>query len=320
MGIIDQSEWPDAITVDGTRYEVISRSAPGQPLRARIAVIKASMAAMVLEAHEAAESGALNQDQDPYSARAVQQWIASGTTNEIDAWNAVFLAAPLTFAGIPRFSISQARLEPPQVWRSQVVFSNQKPREEDTNEWEFDVGHQLTHIDTGVSFTGYTAAGAGQPDLPDLNGFINVRDDGTVDGLQHPVGTLNFRLNRTWKLSSLGSFTAYAKTVRGIVGRANAGTFQGFDPGEVRFLGMHGRERNRQVIDLSYHFEVGENQTGIVVDGITFDSDAWEYHWIRVEKVADDTPGAEVLQPKARAVYNHVLATPADFSLLGIGV
>lgn len=199
-------------------------------------------------------------------------------------------------------------------WRVTVRYGESEPIETGDSSYGFEVGGATEHI-TQSKQTVNSYAPAGET-APDQKGAIGVTDRGEVEGVD--IVSPTFQFSETHYLADSTVDTAYKKTLSGIVGKVNTGTFKGHAAGEVLCLPIVGSKRGNDQWEITFRFAVSENKTGLTVGDITgITKSGWHYLWVLYEDDEDGAADSLVKVPKA--AYVEKVYDTADFSGLGIG-
>ena len=149
---------------------------------------------------------------------------------------------------------------------------------------------------------------------PNFGALINVSDD-SVDGVDIPVATYDFTITKVVP----GSEVAAIKTaIFACTGKKNDDDWNGFEAGEVLFLGAEGSSRANGDYEIVFKFSALENAEDLVVDGtIPVDEKlGWDYLWVRYELTKDPVTGE--LVKRARAAYVVPVFLDGDFDTLDL--
>jgi len=154
---------------------------------------------------------------------------------------------------------------------------------------------------------------------PDNNGFINVKSDGTVEGVEVPIPSFGFSLT---KFIPLSAFTAaYQNAVGGCVKRTNASVFWGHAAGTVLLDQVTGSGRGQTKVEITFRFQVSPDAFGLKVgkgpNAITgINKPGWHYLSVTYEEGVD--ANGKHLVPKPIGVEVGPVFYTADFSVLGL--
>lgn len=246
----------------------------------------------------------------PQQSTATLVYLVKDCFDELDARTAIEANSPSTWDGKARVSIELQRV----AKTKHLAKVNYDDQEED-----LDTGEWRISFDTAGGTVKQTLAYAERKypsTAPDQRGAVNVQD-GKVQGLDVPIGTLKFTIH--YRMPKATITLAYVRTLAFLVGRTNAASFYGFDALEVMFLGAQGQQGSRTDPVIDYSFLAGEHLTNFQVGGITVAlKRAHEHLWASFEDTVEggDEPA---LIPTPRAIYIDEVARSANFSLLGIG-
>lgn len=228
------------------------------------------------------------------------------------------IPATISISGVPdliRATTSWEQLTP-DTWRFVVSYGHPDNRREDV-----DTGSYLFAFDTTggrqrITQTLSRKQAKARPGeaVINTNGLIGW-DGERANGVEIVVPALQFEVT---KRQPRGVIThAYVRTLRGLTGKKNSGTFLSYAAGEVAFLGARGRQSTEGDPEVTYFFVVEENQTGLTIDDITgINKDGQDYLWVYYEPHEDFV--ADVLTAKPHSVFVDEVRKAADFSALSI--
>jgi hypothetical protein len=245
----------------------------------------------------------------------------TGSDDDIELRNALLANAPISYDAMPRTDWGFDEQAGPGIWFAWVQYSinpgtvnKREPGEEslqfDTTGGTMTVTQAIRHV---ASYTLYSRA-------TDHNGAINVKKDGTVNGVE--IGMGNFRWTET-RIVPAAQFTAeYRRAVGGIAWHVNAGSFRGHIPGEVLFKGMTATQRitaeGPQDVECQFSFEYQPSKYNFRIGLITVpEKIGWQYLWVEYEESWDALAGRKTSKP-SQVNIDEVYWT-ADFAVLGIG-
>ena len=182
-------------------------------------------------------------------------------------------------------------------------------------ELEFDVSYEMQRVTTALS---QTTIG---PAAPDFGLAVNVNKDREVEGVDIPTPTETFSETHYFNPSEITS--TYLRALFVNVGKTNANTFRGHDPGEVRYLGARFKTRGREPIGIDFRFAASVNienyACGTDPAGNTLTvplKRAWEYLWKWNTVVKDEAQAAIVTKPLG--VYVAQVSHSVNFAFLNI--
>lgn len=236
-----------------------------------------------------------------------------GTADDVAAHTALLATAPELYGGLPRRS---SHIEPisDDAWEGSVYYGTQEPRETGSSSFSFDTGGGSQHVTQSLG----TVAAYAPPGktAPNFRGAIGVTQD-SVEGVDITVPVYNF--SETHYLP-VGAVTgAYKAALFSLTGTVNNGSFKGFAPGEVLFLGASGSQRGHDDWEIGFKFAASPNATGLTIGDITgVNKKGWEYLWVRYADMEDVS--AKVLVKRPVAVYIEQVYPYGNFAGLGIGV
>lgn len=244
-------------------------------------------------------SGDQNQRQIGYLVR--------DALSDIDALDALEIAAPATYDGLTRSGISIEEIKWPATWEATVTYtrSERQPAETGSTEFSFDIALDSQRILTSNStINRYVPAGG---ELTDFQKAIAVDESGEAQGVDIRVPTSAFTLAYYPAVAVVT--TNYQKAVRDLCGKVNSTTFRGHAAGEVMFIGCSGKSRNVTDWELTYRFEVKPNRTAITIGTITgIAVDGWDVLWVYKAKATDGTSNRyiqKVVQVNVERVYER---------------
>lgn len=190
--------------------------------------------------------------------------------------------------------------------------------EYNTNEPEeqtisFDTTGVREKVTQSLGTTSYAAPGV---TAPDFGGAIGVTKSG-VEGVEVNFPGLTFSIKRKFPPGLINQ--AYVNTVANLTGKYNNAKFANRDPGEVRFDGATGDQKNLlDSTDVVFKFTVSPNRSNFTVGNIEVESKlGWQYMWVLYEERDDGT--FMVQRPIAVYIEDLPGLEPANLSLLGIG-
>ncbi len=97
----------------------------------------------------------------------------------------------------------------------------------------------------------------------------------------------------------------------------NSDNFEGYQPGEVLFMGASGQKRGDTRWEVTFKFAASPNRTGIVAgssSGIA--KNGWDYLWVQYGEDVDNAVKVRIKKPVA--VFIEEVYNSAPFSILGI--
>jgi len=239
---------------------------------------------------------------ETYTAR----YVVSGTPYAADAAAAVRSATPVLLFG--RLVRSEIDIKPlaDQRWEAEVTYSELKKQDPLDFSYEFSTTGGTEKITQSLATRRYPE------NAPNMGGVIGY-NDGQVEGVQVHMPTM--KLTYKVQLAAADVTPGYRAMLFWLTGTTNDRTWNGFNQGEVLFVGATGTIKNLEYWEISYEFLCQPNRTNLVIGNIVVPlKRGWEYLEVLYEDAADQ--GKAIRKPLA--VYVHQVYREADFSLLGI--
>lgn len=169
-----------------------------------------------------------------------------------------------------------------------------QPTETNDTEDSFTIGGGTQHVQEAISQQKFGANAA------DFGTSINVEDDGSVSGVDIVIPSMTRTL--TGFLPDSVVTPAYQLALRDAVGKTNSDAYLGYAVGELLLQSVQGRKRGEEDWRMQFDFDVGKNQTGKTVAGISgINKKAHEYLWVAYEQ--DEEATAKRMKPTATGVY-----------------
>jgi len=239
-------------------------------------------------------------------------FIIRGTDDDLAVKSALAAASPVLYDGLVRQSMHIERIAE-DIWEGSVRYGKLEPPETGDSSYQFDTGGGTQHITQSLATVGrYAPPGK---TAPDFQGAIGVTHD-NVEGVDITIPVFNF--SETHYIASNLVTPAYKATLFSLTGKVNGGTFRGFAPGEVLFLGASGSKRGQEDWEITFRFAASPNVTGLVIGDIRgINKKGWEYLWVRYTD--DEDAAAKTLVKRPIAAYVEQVYPYGDFSGLGIG-
>ena len=198
------------------------------------------------------------------------------------------------------------------VYKSEDDVDDSDDEEEDEPTVSFDCGGGTKHLNNslaqrrafGVKDAGGAIGWNGKPG-----------DDCEISGVDVPTAQLRETYTKSMKLSRLT--TSYKRSVAALVGKVNAGSFKGWNGGEIMFLGMSYSSPAKKAsrVTVTFNFAIQPNESGVKVGGQSVGSKkGFEYIWAISKTSADgSTPKIEL-----ERIYIDQVCEYASFSALGL--
>jgi len=146
-------------------------------------------------------------------------------------------------------------------------------------------------------------------------GAINVTREG-VEGVEVEVPAQQFSLTASIPTALLTK--AYRATVSRLTRSINSNAWYGFQPKEVKFLGMTANGIFGERSTLTYRFAASPNVSGLVIGNMTNITKAgWDYLWCYYEDEEDEA--AKMVVKRPLFVNVNQVSPLANFLELGLG-
>ena len=262
------------------------------------------------------------------ASSATVKYIVRGTDSEATACAECYAAAPETYAGIDKKSVSVSDRLTDTSWKIEVRYgaeSSSNSDDGDENEEatvNFDCSAGTKHMTQAFSQTCVYAASGETKDSADAAAAVPIGWNGKdgseseAAGVDVSIGELRETYTKTMSRSKVTG-TAWKRKVASLVGKVNSGSFKGWSAGECQFLGcsysapLSGGKK----VKVSFHFAIRLNESSGKVAGHSVGSvKGFEYLWaITDDKVQD---GERVRQVKK--IYKAVVCETDGFGGLGI--
>lgn len=252
-----------------------------------------------------------------YTTAEVPYFVFEAESEE-DATQAVYDEAPTTFNGLILESVEIDERINESTFKIVVQYQESGTTSSDDDDepeptYSFDTSGGIQHLTQSIETVGKYPA-----DAPDYGGAIGY-DGEKVNGVDIVQPLSNFA--ETHYLSDSKITTTYKKGVSKITGTMNNGSFRGYEPGEVLFMGATGTKKGDDSDtpwEVTFKFAVSTNRKNFKVGDITVSQKyGWDYMWVRyVDKVDDNK---KTLVKKPTAVYIERVYKIANFGALGIG-
>ncbi len=217
------------------------------------------------------------------------------------------------FHGLKRL---RCRVEPMEGdgtdWTGHVQYgkietAGSPPVAEGESSFSFDTTGGTQHVTQSKQTISKTAP-VGQT-APDFKGAIGVTKD-SVQGVDVTVPT--YRFSKTLGISNSLVTDTYKQALCDLTGKVNDDTFEGFDAGEVLFLGASGSRRGDDDWVITFNFAAQKNATNITIGDITVPAKkGLEYLWVRYEDAED--AAAKKLVKRPTAAYVEKVYDLGDF-------
>ncbi len=253
-------------------------------------------------------------------------YILDGTSDDLTAKALLLSSTSTSYDGLVR---DDCTLEPIFVdtitdqgkWECTVryVAPEYQPPQVGKSTFNFDTGGGTQHITQSIQ-TINSYAESGTP--PDFKGAIGVTSSGgggvdNVEGVDITIPVYNFSQTHYIDDNDVNKSAYFSLT-----GKVNNSAWNGFNAGEVLFLGASGSKRDisgsNDDWEITFRFAASPNRSNIIIGNITgISKKGWEYMWVRYTDTDDAVAKAIVKIPVA--VYIEKVYEEGDFSALGIG-
>lgn len=244
-------------------------------------------------------------------------YIAFNATDEDDALSATLAIAPQVYNGLMLETIEIDTRENDTTYRTNAVYktpdTSDDNNDDDVSTASFSCGGGTKHITHGIKQT--IAFGDKNPGgLIGWNGKPGPESE--ASGLDIPIAQLKETYTRIMRLSQLS--TSFKRKVASLVGKVNSGSFKGWSPGEVMFLGMSYSTPAKKATQVTviFDFAVQMNETNAKVGGKTVSKKGFEYAWCLSKTEVDPIFG--LTKVITEAIYVDQVCEYASFSELGL--
>ena len=198
-----------------------------------------------------------------------------------------------------------------QEYEATVTYNTSEPKQQNSFDYEFEIGSQSVTVTTSLGTTAYTGGGR---TAPNFNGGININADGEVQGLSIDVPTFSFSVTGYWPKDVIDR--SYQLLMADLSSSVNDRPFFGLPTGSVKFLGGRGNV-NKDKFNITYRFEHVYNEAGLTVGDITgINKEGFQYLDVYRRKIESNGKVAEV----PHSVYIHDIYPKKNFDLLKIGL
>jgi hypothetical protein len=237
------------------------------------------------------------------------QYVALQCADEAEVRTLSLANSPTTYDGLIRRAIEITERLATNAWKVIVRFDAPQPYEDTTPEpvFSFDSTGGTQHITQSLQTVGRYG-----PSASTLLGGAIGYDGENVAGVDITVPVWNWQETYYLTDAELNTPAYYALT-----GTVNSDVFEGYQPGEVLFLGASGQKRGNARWEVNFKFAASPNRTGIAVGPIlVLSKDGWDYLWVQYGDDVDNTANIRIKKPVA--AYVEQVYDRAPFSILGI--
>lgn len=211
---------------------------------------------------------------------------------------------PLIYDELVLKSIKHERLGP-RIGKVSVSYTDPEKQDEDKKQetgefrFSFDTTGGSQHITQSKETISRTARPGvfNEPlEAPDFKGALVVGRDNQVAGVDITIPALRFSL--TYKIPRARLTLEFARMVARSTGKTNDRKWEGFERGELLFLGGTGEQSSNGDPELSYSFEASENLVNLDVGGIVVpEKRGHHFLWVAYSEVEDDQAKQLIAQP-----------------------
>ena len=268
---------------------------------------------------------------------ATLKYVVSGATNEQEAINLVYAAAPEKLTDdsgyLPKKSASIDERCGEDTWKVSVSYSHGSEYSYDSDEEETESDGNSDNLPE-VCFqcnagTAHVTQALGQVCVYQRNGVPTVSNVDSIpigwngkcgtemqaSGIDIKVAETREQYTRILKYDTIRS-SAYRRKIASLVGKINASEFKGWKAGEAMFVGMSYTtpQRGAKKVKCTFDFEIKPNEHNAQVCGINIgDLHGHAYAWA----VTGNSYGNGV-NPVIDYLFKCQVSGYADFSQLGL--
>lgn len=252
------------------------------------------------------------------------QYVITGTTDKIDAYNALVTDAgvPLKIGSFDRVDAECTVEEDGNgVWIGKAVYALPSPGNQTQNSFSisFDISGQTQKVFQSKKTQGTYAAGDNTP--RDFGGAINVREDHTIEGVDILIPYLSYQVTYTYPTNQVNS--TFIGNLYRTVGKINDSGFGGFLAGELLLTKVAGQRRDDKNWDVSYSFAASEEkhdvQIGTGDDMITVAiKRGWDYLWVYYQQKQVGVDPDYYIVSSPVSAYVEQVYDEANYGVLGI--
>lgn len=247
------------------------------------------------------------------------QYLVFEVDSEEAALSAVYEQVEKTNNGLPLYSLEIDSRKTENTFQVNVIYKDEEDSgagsDDDDDDEEatesFDCGggtkHMLYSLGQRKAYGDKDAGGA-------IGWNGKTGDDCAIAGVDVPTAQLRETYTKQMRISRLN--TGFKRKVASLVGKVNAGSFKGWNSGEVMFLGMSYSTpaKKAKKVTVSFNFAIQPNESGVKVGGKSVSKKGFEYVWAISRTVArNGTPKLEV-----EGIYVDQVCDYASFSGLGL--
>ena len=217
---------------------------------------------------------------------------ASGYMTELEAYAAVLgwiNANRPTYNGLYPEEVSIKTLGP-GLWDATVTYRVYQYDEQNLVEAQFNTAGGTEHIECSYDTPLCLDCDTGQAG-PSQGGAINVKDDGSVEGLDVKAPAFSWSQSQNYSLSTVNA--NFKQMLAAYTSCVNSAAFRGYDPGEVMFDGASGSLQTRynkvtnaptQFWKITFSFSVRRNALERYAGVGPFLKNGWDHRWVKWKK------------------------------------
>ena len=155
---------------------------------------------------------------------------------------------------------------------------------------------------------------------PSFNACIDVNDDAEVQGVEIVIPALKLSCRKRWiknnALYKWDTFQAYIRALASVTGTTNNASWQGYQIGELLFLGATGEFQDGKDNEIEYHFAASANVGAYSIGSIALSGKrGHDYVWIRYEHALDSS---QLVRRPKWAYVERVYGESSFSGVLGI--
>jgi hypothetical protein len=241
------------------------------------------------------------------TSQAELKYLICDAATEADAIAQIRITAPATYttsSGVV-LQLTSVNVDPTDqltTWEGRATYTRVQPR--DSFEYSFDIGSTNAHLTQSIATVSKTPCNGGA--IVDNFGAIGVSNhQGSVSVAGVDVSVPTYHWQEGYRFAGNRITQAYKLLLFGLCGKTNDAAFEGFEIGEVLFLGAAGKMRDDGDWDITFRFAASPNTADacaewpITVRPAAVPKKGWDYLWVRYK---DDT-NANDMTKKAWCVY-----------------
>lgn len=246
-----------------------------------------------------------------YSPRAVLRYVIRGTESESEALSALLAESPYLCNEIPRLTW-QVSAVTDEMWYGEVRYGYVSKHGTGAKIYQFDTGGGTQHITQSIATVARYARPGYTP--PNFQGAIGVSRN-NIEGVDIAVPVYNFGLVNYESNAAVSE--AYKQVLYNLTGKVNQASWNGYNAGEVLFLGASGSMRKGGDWEITYRFAASPNKTNLTIGNISgITKKGWEYLWVQYIDEEDASAGSMIKRP--HSVHIEQVYEYGNFSQLHV--